>query len=589
MSACEHVFADPRRACVHPAVGATGRCLWHNAAVAKDDPYVRALFLHADGAGTSFAECHLAGLDLHDLALAERDFAAADLRDAALDGCVLERARFAGANLSRATLRRADLRGADLRGANLAGATLAGADLRGADLAEAIIDATVLLGADLRDADLSGAQIISFRWNRLTRFQGVRGFEPRPERSEDEVGQATQLFLAPVALTDVDSCQRLAAVDDADIARTRVFTAGRSGMAAAPMPGDPPAPSPVIRPGLRWPWLIVPALAGLLIGGGVMTVLRPVADAPGTMIAAAPVDDHELAELRAQRAADRAQITSLQDRASALADQLATAQQGAGADAVRTEHLRQELLDAQADLARLLDADDRAAALALDKAEGRVLARDLAAATARQERLAKILADGVGRFRDENVHLTAELGEARARVAALEQTQGENVRLKQKLTAVTQERDTLTGLYQGASGELASAKRDIERYLARISGSQLAGLLNEEGAGAPLMPVVAGKPVSLGGDYLVSLTVAPGKAGLDVSLIVQRPAAAANPDATVVLYDARKRPLRRLSASFPHVDLGAPFVSLAATVSCDRMPAYARVVLAPGIDDVAAR
>lgn len=63
-----------------------------------------------------------------DAALARRDLAGVDLRDA----------RLTGADLRGALLIRADLRGADLREADLIGADLRGADLRGADLTEAL-------------------------------------------------------------------------------------------------------------------------------------------------------------------------------------------------------------------------------------------------------------------------------------------------------------------------------------------------------------------------------------------------------------------------------------------------------------------
>ncbi len=590
MSGCTHLGQDPRVVCPHPGVGSSGLCLWHNPAVAKSDAYVKALFLHADVQKLPFAETHLAGIDLKDLTLTGRDFRGADLRDAVMDGCNLGQASLSGANLRRASLRHADLRGADLRAANLTGTNLVGADLRGADLAGAVLEGTVLLGADLREANLAGAQVTDFQWNRLTRFQGIRGLDAKPVQSDRDT---TQVFLAPVALDDLDTAARLALDLDPDLRRTRVFTAGRSASTELAPPDLPFSSTPSPVPSRRL-WLVVPALAaGLVLGGGLVGVLRQsqVATDPTGNTAA-----QELAALKLQREADQTQIRTLQEQATSLADKLATTQQSAGADGARVEVLRQQLLDAQADLARLLDADDRAAVAKLRTGELDVLNRDLAGATAKQERLAQILADGVNRTRTENEQLAAELGEARTRLTALVATQTENIRLGKRLQAATAERDQLAGLYQTATTELTGAKRDIERYLARINGSQLAGLLTEDGTGGPpLMPVVAGRPVSLGGDYLVTLTVdqAPNVAGrgaqVDLRLVIQRPTAAANPDATVVLYDARKRPLRRIATSFPHVDQGAPFVTLNAAISCDRPPAYVRVLLAPGIEDVAAR
>ena len=607
MGSCQHLFTDPRHACPHSAPGESTLCIWHNPTISKADPYVRALFLHADAllagngpAGSAFVEAHLAGLDLKDLRLPGRDFTGADLRDAQLDGCDLTATVFARANLRRASLRHANLHGADLRGVNLTGTSLAGADLREADLSGAVLDGTVLLGADLRGANLEGAQVADFQWNRLTRFQGIRGLDAKPGQSDRDT---TQVFLAPVALQDLDTAERLALDRDPDLARTRVFTLGRSASSESAAPDESAFSIPQLQArtgtGMRWPWIVMPALvaliAGAVAGGAAMAASRP--QSPLSSQEPTHANEDELAGMRAQHDADLEQLKELQARTATMADQLATLQQTAGADGARVVLLRQQLADAQADLGRLLDAEDRATTAALANTELDLLNRDLAGATAKQDRLAKILAEGVERFRTTSEQLAGELGEAKARVVALESTQADNVRLSQKVSALTQERDALNGLYQRTHGDLVAAHSDIERYLARISGTQLQGLLAEDGNAASLIPITLGRPVSLGGDFLVTLTVsqpAPSKSTgtpptIDIRLVVQRPAAAANPDATVVLYDAKRRPLRRIATSFPHVDQGAPFVTLGASLTCDRTPAFARIILAPGLDDVAAK
>ena len=595
MARCQHLFADPRHACPHSAPGEARLCIWHNVEVSKSDPYVRALFLHADAlhagsgpAGGTFIEAHLAGLDLKDLRLPGRDFTGADIRDANLDGCDLTVSVFANANLRRVSLRHANLRGADLRGANLTGTSFIGADLRDANLAGAVLDGTVLLGADLRGANLEGAQVTDFQWNRLTRFQDVRGLEAKFGQADHDT---TQIFLAPIAMEDLDSAERLALDRDPELARTRVFSLGRSSSSEFSSAHNSTVAVALARP--RLPWLVIPALLALItgaaIGGGVMAKVRP--------LLPPSVDQDELTGLRTQHEADLVQLKELQERTSTSANQLAGLQQSADADGARVVVLRKQLGEAQADLAHLLDAEDRATTAALANTELDLLNRDLAGATAKQERLAKILAEGVERFRGESEHLASELGEAKARAAALESTQTDNVRLSKKVAALTQERDALNDLYQRTHGDLVAAHSDIERYLARISGTQLQGLLAEDGNPAALIPLTLGRPVSLGGDFLVTLTVSqplPNKssaapATVDIKLVVQRPAAAANPDATVVLYDAKRRPLRRIATSFPHVDQGAPFVTLGASLTCDRTPAFARIILAPGLDDVAAK
>jgi hypothetical protein len=106
-----------------------------------------------------------------------------------------------------------------------------------------------------------------------------------------------------------------------------------------------------------------------------------------------------------------------------------------------------------------------------------------------------------------------------------------------------------------------------------------------------LLAVAAGKPVALAGDYLLTLRVDRGSqpGTITTQVVVQRPSSAGNPDVTVVLYDADQQPLRRLAYSFPHVDAGKPFLSTSSEVTCERFPAYARVMIAPGLDGLSAK
>jgi len=126
---------------------------------------------------------------------------------------------------------------------------------------------------------------------------------------------------------------------------------------------------------------------------------------------------------------------------------------------------------------------------------------------------------------------------------------------------VAAQRDLLDGMMRGAGGpgighwwEGAASVRDRVGALIGCDAGDVA-LLRSTGEGIGL--------VSLGLDW--------------------------RPGDEVVLYDQDERPLRRFSYSFPHVDDGRPFVSSATTVACDRFPAFVRVQVAPGLDDLAAR
>ena len=594
---CQHAFQDPRVSCPHRAIGTTGLCLWHNSAVAKTEPYVKALFQQADALRASWSEAHLVGLDLRAARLAGRDLSRTDLRDATLDGADLTGTDLTGACLRRANIRRAVLRGANLAGADLTGTNLTGADLRGANLTGALLDTTALHNADLRDADLAGARVVDFRWNRLTRFQGIKGFDLHDGNDED--GDTTQIFLAPVAMgeDDLDTPARLSLERTEDLARTRIFRLGSPAVPAAAVetlaapapPALPPIPS-----SHRLRHLLIPVLAAFLAGGAVASLAvhrsRPTNDLAQRLVEA----ERLVKTGETQRVADLAQLASEQQAGRALASELATARAAIAAGAAERARLGDQALEREAELGRLRNAADRAEVLAMKVTELEVLNRDLAGASARQDHLSRILADGVDRFRGENTRLASDLSQTKERARLLDEAQTDLARTKQELASARQERDALQGLYQQAHRDLAVAKTDIERYLGRIHATQFQGLLTDD-AGSPLHAITLGKPISLGGDFLVSLSVdkadpsATVSRALAVKLVVQRPSAAANPDATVVLYDAEQRPLRRLSYSFPHVDAGAPFMTATSTIACDRPAAFARLILAPGEEKLAAR
>jgi hypothetical protein len=106
-----------------------------------------------------------------------------------------------------------------------------------------------------------------------------------------------------------------------------------------------------------------------------------------------------------------------------------------------------------------------------------------------------------------------------------------------------------------------------------------------------MLSVVKGKPVAMSGDYLLTLRVDPGEQpGLvRAGIVVQRPSGATNPDVTVVLYDENQQPLRRIAYSFPHVDAGKPFVASTTEIVCEKFPAFARVMVVPGLDGLSAK
>jgi uncharacterized protein YjbI with pentapeptide repeats len=594
MAACTHTYQEGHAACAHPATGDANRCLWHNPLVAKSDVYIRELLTQADSLGRGdLSEFHLASLHWPNAHLPLRKLTRADLRDAHLDGADLSGCELSFANLRRTSLKHADLRGAKLTGADLSGTNLTEADLRDADLSGAQLSGTVLNGCDLRGANLAGATITDFRWNRRTRFAGVKGLDAdRTNRSGD--GDPTQSFPAPLALAGASAAE-LSALDDPDpeLARTHLFAPAVSSEAqAAPVPA--PAPTPITMPAYGWRWATAASLVFALGGVGVGAwSWQQRTTTVAAMVTAVP-DEHlqqEVANLQRQHEADLEQIRVVQGSLRTNTDLANSLRQEAALRRAEVDALKGSLRASETDLQRAQAADDRATLLAQKVDELMHLNAELARETGRQEQVGRILADGVGRLKTENQTLASERDQQQIDRRHLTEVETEVQKLRDSVASLTTERTDLLARNAKLTGDLLAASRDIERYLARVNASHLQDYLTDDQSRVPLLTVVKGKPVAMSGDYLLTLRVDQGQQAGTVStqIVVQRPASATNPDVTVVLYDENQQPLRRIAYSFPHVDAGKPFVASTTEVACERFPAFARVMIAPGLDGLSAK
>jgi uncharacterized protein YjbI with pentapeptide repeats len=124
--------------------------------------------------GPRFRDANLKGADMRDSVCYMSDFSGSNCRDVALQGAVLE-----GANLSSNDLSGLNLTGVDLSRANLQGSDLSGVNFTGAKLVHANLQQTTLSNADVRGAHLQSANIgdakvDGIRYDRATRFRGIR-------------------------------------------------------------------------------------------------------------------------------------------------------------------------------------------------------------------------------------------------------------------------------------------------------------------------------------------------------------------------------------------------------------------------------
>ncbi len=573
---CQHRFSSSRGPCPHILPPGADRCLWHNPQVTKGDAYVAKLVAQAVAAARGdLTEACLVGLHAPGIVLAEADLSRADLRDAVLDGADLRGARLAGAKLRRTSLKRADLSGADLTGSDLAGTNLSGANLAGARLSAAMLDGTNLKGAQAEGTDFQGAEWKTVRYDRRTRLPGALGVPddlhtalsgPAPAE-EDAEADESRVWERAVAHP---SALRAAAVAASDL--------------LAPDSSHGPPSALRVR---RGPWIaLVAAAAALALAGTALGVW-------GLRRAAALPQDHvrlaaELASTARQAEANLAEIRRVQaalakaeEATSAARTELARHDDEALVRRGEVEDGRRRLAATETELSRLRNADDRAELMSLRLAEAQRLAREQAEQLNRQERVGGILAQGVRQLRDENARLDAASTDRQAQEHRAELLTAEVATLKQELEAVRADRTALAARERRLNQDLADSNIAIQAYLARVAEADLGSVLGDDAGRQPLLPIKAGAPIGLGGDYLVSLVIDRTEGGVGAKLVVQRPAASANPDVSVVLYDSDQRPLRRLGFGFPHVDRGSPFASASAQVACDRFPAFARVIISP--------
>lgn len=582
MAACQHQYPQHHGQCPHAVPAGATHCIWHNPLIKKSSDYIPDLLLKSSRESSGNLEgFHLAGLFWPRAELAGQCLRDADLRDAILDG-----GNFAGSDLSKAVLRRASFKNADLHGAILSGAdlrdtNLSGANLRDCDLSYATLSGTILLNADLTGANLAGAKVSDFSWNRLTRFTGIKGLEPQRSVDEDD---ETQMFFAPLALGSVGE-EALPKSDlenpDPFLQRTRVFVVPdassrkkRQTAVAHRAPGGSP---------LR---IAASLIFGAMAGAGASWYLlqgQPAAIESAPVVVTRPEDTKRQSDVYVQ------QIHELQARNDEALAKIQLMSQDATTQQAEMQKLQQAFEEARAEAARAHESDDKALMLSIQLKNQNKLIEDLAAASHRQERIASVLAEGAKRLEAEKADLAARLKTNVADQKLIVKLKAELSELKPALASAEKERDELTERNKKLSSELMSAWKDIERYLARVSGTGLQDYLIGSDTSAPFLDVTPGESIALGGDMLITLRLENGATPRSVMsmLTIQRPAEQGNPDITVALYDEQKRPLRRISYSFPHTDDGVPFTTASSTVACDTFPRFARIVIAPSTDSIA--
>ncbi|MFW5830101.1 MAG: pentapeptide repeat-containing protein, partial [Planctomycetota bacterium] len=573
--------------------------IWHNQRIKKSDPYVALLLEQIlELLGGDLREFKLVGLQWSHAPLAERDLSRADLRDAHLPYANLQAADLSGALLRRCNLTSANLRDADLKGADLRLSNLHGADLRGASLTDALIDDCVLIGADLRGADFHGASLNGFIWNRRTRFDGVRGFDP-----QDDPDDATQLFATPMAMPGLDSRSSSGSdFYDPDLDRTHVYRRDRSSadslssvpppdatMEGVPAQQPPPPPARVIRrPSRSWYSMLAASLlaAVLSCGFGVWAYTRML-DLQLSLVAERQRPDR--VQLSNETGSDQAWRERLQQKdlqIEQLMEEVTQHRQLLEQREMMLEEVQATRQEQQLAIARLRTRDDEAQALRLRHQDLKKEHTALLQTNQRLHDTARILRQGLEdlqRDRDElasfkQKHLTDYYNYSRL------QTEVDSLRKQHQ--QVSSKNDSLQLINDSLEQRLLESEQSLKTFLAHIEGSRLKEFLHSDTAEEPLIPIRMDQPMVFGGEYLVTLRVSPGEREGQVrtSLVVQRPANKGLPDINLLLYDQHGKALRSVSYSFPAGLGNTPFASTETVLSSPTFPTSLRLLVNPGLD-----
>ncbi len=632
MTQCQHSYHNHNHSCQQTACPDSTLCIWHDPSVLKSDPYVievlqQTIALISD----DLIEFQLAGLQFPKAPWAGKCLNYADLSDANLQQANLSDAQLRGTRFHRSYLAGADLRGADLSHADLTGCNLSNATLSGANLQGVTLDNTILNGTDLRGADLSDAHIDSFSWNRLTRFAGVIGFEA--ETNSVTSDSATQKFVAPLALGQFDPLreQGHAPLDSSHPAlrRTHVYKNLNQNelLAGIETPSMASIPSTHLNEIEKAHQLALHKQSRLTLVYKILTAAAVLLALSGWVLASSYQSNSDAAiNLQALLLKERSKSDRLQAELSKLPTQVDTPALAAddskwkrlieeknkaliAADnelklsQQREQHIEdfrhqqeKNIADLQSkvdglyiDNQRLNLRDDTFQNMRHKYNQAKQLAEDYRIKNQRLQRTASILAEGldkVERERDELVvYKKQQLGKEfknQDLVKSVDSLTRDKKSLEKFVTELESNNENLR-----IAGRNAIDKLDAFRQ--RIEGTSLQEILGEAQDTTNSIPIIPGKAIVLGGDYLVTLRVTPHDEDPDsiaTRVVIQREAHDPIPDVNLILYDEQGSMLRRLSYSFSGGSAStSPFVSASSKISCQTFPASVRILLNTGTDN----
>ena len=432
-------------------------------------------------------------------------------------------------------------------------------------------------GTNLDGADLSQANVERFLWNRSTCFTNVRGLDADPQADTGEEAVTQPYVSALAAQNPRGPSSDLFQIDDERIDETHIYHAPEPSHASTEVepalePHDISArkPSVVIRYS-RWQTVVTAAALLVAVPAVVIAALviqrlqeaqetqTPLVQTPILPIEASTEDSPSVASV-----ADDAAIAALEHRLERTNQLVSTLRSEVYRHEQRARSLEEDRNAQRIELARyhLLDQTESSARQKLSNLQRRYEA--LVTEKRRLQDTAAIMAVGVDRLRDENKELKAFKEERLGHAFDVRQLQDEADKLRKNNLALEKRITESEDRSQRLATALGRAQETMNHFLARIQGSQFYSYLTDADVDGSVYDLVPGKPLLLGGDYLVTLDANPAAddpRSLDTSLVVQRPPHASMPDITLIFLGPDQRALRSVSYSFPHIQSDQPFVT----------------------------
>lgn len=621
--------------CARPVAAPGLLCLWHQDGIDASAPYVADLFVAQIATDPKADDFRLRGLVLADADLGGVSLQNADLRDAILPRAKLAGCNLSGAKLQRANLQHADLTGADLSGADLSGTHLGNADLQGANLQGAKLDGTILLAADLRGANLDKAVIDGVTWNRFSRLGATSGtpdpsssaFPPEDWSLEAELPSQAPLAGYPWENAATRRLKAIRAIQEPSVSKIQethgvesheaksgtrqtlpqTANLAKSGStaletnknpeneatvhmqaakeASAPLPQHNVVhPKTFSRPAKsRFP---APLRAAALLALATWAILATAAAIFGrstqetqqnTMQTTTPdhqreVVEQQLSAYRTELARVGAVLTERETEIRRLTD--------------LWENTTRKLAVSESSSSRLQGVDDENDVLRANLASLKARINTFSANDRRLKETASIMAEGVERLQSDNARLVSESERQKARTAEesklkerLAQIEHEATTLRKELTQERERRELVTQTLTVTEGNL-------QRFMTRISGTEIGALLTGEEKGGTIVHLKPGKTAVLGGSALITLVAEQAEqAGYIRLRLTMQPTAGPVPELAMILQNKEGRSLRRMTFSFPPGARPGPQASnLDLTISCPEFPHSVRLGIAQSIE-----